>query len=110
MKDFVKAITAGYFDSANLTGAADPIWPGTGLPESCFLIRIINGSNTAVSLSYDGVNVHEIIPAGLVAQLSFQNNSQPNNKTALLAKASNVCFVGNAGVGDLYFVGYYQEN
>lgn len=108
MKDFVRAIPMATFDSATLTGAYDPIW-ATGLPEACFLIRVINLSNVAVGVSYDGVNTHEYLGAAERYDINFQTNSQPNNKVALLAKGSNVCLIGQAGQGDIYFIGYYQE-
>ena len=108
MKDFIKAITTIAFDTATLTGGYDPIAAG-GIPEACQIIRVINDSDVAVGLSYDGITTHEIIWTGASIQLYFQSNSRPNNKIACLAKRSNVCLIGAAGNGNVYFVGYYQE-
>lgn len=108
MKDAIKAITLLFIDSATLTGAYDP-FVATGLPQACSIIRIVNDSNTGVGFSYDGINTHEFIPAGLTTQIYMQIGSRPNNKKACVSKGSNVCLIGNAGVGTIYLIGYYQE-
>jgi len=108
MKDFVKAIAAAEFDAANLTGGYDQLW-AAGLPQACFLVRVVNLSNTTVELSYDGIDTHEIVPADTDFELNFQAGSQPNGRSALLAKGSRVSLLGQAGQGYIYFIGYYQE-
>lgn len=109
MKDAIKAITALQIDAATLTGAYDPFSP-TGIPEACQFIRIINHSKADVGISYDGITTHEFLGQDADMQLYFQSNSRPNNKIACLAKGSNVCVIGNPGVGTIYFIGYYQES
>jgi hypothetical protein len=109
MKDAIKAITVLTIDSATLTGGYDP-FSATGIPEACQLIRIINFSKGDVGISYDGITTHEFLGADAGMQLYFQSNSRPNNKIACLAKGSNVCVIGNANVGFIHFIGYYQES
>lgn len=109
MKDAIKAITALQIDSATLTGGYDQ-FAAAGIPEACQIIRVINASNVDVGLSYDGITTHEFVGAGASIQLYFQTNSRPGNKIACLAKGSNVCLIGAAGVGPIYFIGYYQES
>lgn len=102
-----KPIILTEFDSANLVAGFLPINP-LGLPEACFLIRIINNSDTDVIVSYDGLNDHEFVPGGTQATLNFQTNAVPNNKECLLAKGTVIYVRGTAGQGDIYLSGYYQ--
>lgn len=108
MKNYIKAMTSLTFDSAALTGGYDP-FVATGLTSPCSILRIVNASNSAVGVSFDGVNTHEFLPAGGVIHLNFAANSRPNNKVANMAKGTNVCLIGAAGVGTIYLIGYYQE-
>lgn len=108
MKNYIKAITSLVFDSSTLTGGYDQ-FVATGLPSACSILRIVNASNVAVGVSYDGVDTHEFLPAGGVIHLNFAANSRPNNRVANMAKGTNVCLIGAAGVGNIYLIGYYQE-
>ena len=108
MKNGIKAMPALIIDSATLTGGYDP-FDAAGLTQACSIIRIVNDSNTNIGVSYDGVDTHEVINSGDSIQLTFQSNSRPNNKVALMAKGSNICAIGAAGVGNIYLIGYYQD-
>jgi len=109
MKDFIKAIEALVIDSANLAGAFLP-FSATGLTEACQIIRIVNASNVSITVSYDnGTTDSEFLFAGSSIQLYFQTNSRPNNKAALLAKGTRIGVTGAKGVGNIYCIGYYQE-
>lgn len=109
VKNFVQAIPNTFFDAAFLNAALQAINPN-GLDEACFLIRVINDSNTAVEISYDGTTLHDYIRAGESLQLPFQSNSQPKNEIALLRKGTIVYIRGTAGagVGFITLCGYYQ--
>ena len=111
MKDFVRAITALEIDSATLVDGVFMPFAAGGLPEACFLIRIINASDLSVQVSYDGENVHDYVEYNGTIQLQFQTNSSPNNKRAQLAKGTNIGLFGNGqqSTGLIYLVGYYQE-
>lgn len=115
-KNFVRAMTAAGFNANALNPAAFlPINidfggnPRATLTEACFLIRVINASNVEVFISYDGVNYHDHVPAGLAIQLPFQNNSSPNNYVAIMPKNSMIYVRGNVGIGFIAVAGYYQE-
>ncbi len=111
VKNFVQAIPDTFFNAAALNAQLQAINPN-GTNEACFLIRIINDSNTAVNISYDGITVHDYVRAGESLQLPFQSNSQPRNETALLRKGTVVYVRGTAGpgVGFITLCGYYQPN
>ena len=55
-----EALILRSFDSASLTGAYQAIYaPGT--EAACFFLRIVNHSNTSITISYDGVNANEFL-------------------------------------------------
>jgi hypothetical protein len=108
MNDTIKAITALTIDSATLTGGYDRFSPA-GLPQACCIIRVVNASNTGVFLSYDAAHLNEYVPALSSVQLYFQANNQPNNNRTCLAKGTPISLWGAAGVGTIYFIGYYQN-
>lgn len=80
-----------------------------GTEGACFMIRIINNSTKDVTISFDGVNDHEFVPLGTIAQIEVQTNAQPTNSTALFNKGLIVYAKGTAGTGNVYLTGYYQE-
>jgi|WetSurMetagenome_2_1015567.scaffolds.fasta_scaffold1182158_2 hypothetical protein len=114
-KNSVKAITMATLDAALLDGINYfPINVVVGvnrvtLPFACFLIRIINISNTSVFISFDGVNTHDYVVAGTSLTLSFQNNASPSNYVAKPAANTMLYAFGAAGVGAIAVAGYYQE-
>lgn len=107
MKSFVKAIPMTTFNSAGL-GAYQAMNAG-GLPQACFLIKIVNDSNTDAIFSFDGVNDHDVVPATATDMYPFQSNAQPKSYVALMKKGTVFYIRGAAGVGNIYLVGYYQE-
>ena len=51
-----------------------------GLEAPCFYLKIVNGSNTSLGISYDGVTAHDYVEIGDSLQLNFQvNNQLPGN-------------------------------
>ena len=100
----VQAIPLISFASSSLTSSYQAI--GT-LSAACFLIRINNATSTAVTLSLDGVNDHEVIGNGTTETLNFQTNAQPQNQAALLPKGQIIYAKATAGTGTLYISGYY---
>ena len=108
-KSFVKAITAESINAAGFGGGFVPI-NEDGLEQACFLIRIINGSNVVVSISYDGIAENDVLLPNETLQLDFQTNSSPNGYIAWLKKGTIVyADASMAGVGFVLLAGYYQE-
>ena len=59
---YVKAIPRIDLGAAVLIPAWQPLNP-LGLPAACFAIRVVNFSNIAIDISYDGVVAHDWIRA-----------------------------------------------
>ena len=102
----VAAIERYLFDAADLTGGFDQFIES--LDEACSIIRVVNTSNSDISISYDGTHYNDYVPAGETLQLEFQTNNRPQSHIALMAKGQRVYLVGGAGQGYIYFIGYYS--
>lgn len=107
VKNKVLAIPLTSIDSATFTGMYQAINTG-GLARPCFLVRIINDSNTDITVSGDGVTDNDFVRAGETAQFNFQTNSQPNNNMAFLAQGTVIYVKGAAGIGNIYLAAYFQ--
>ncbi len=105
--NFVVPLKLATFNSASLTGAYQVV-DALGLPHSVFLLRIINNATTAVQISYNGIDDHDYIRPNSELQLSFQNNSQPNNFIANMRQGTKIYVKGTAGVGTIAVTGYFQ--
>lgn len=108
VRNSVYAIPALDVDSSTFAGAYVPLTAVTGLPQACFLIRIINNSSVGVGVSYDGLVTHDFIPAGGFLEVNAQANGQPNSITSQFAAGFTVYLFGAAGVGLIYLAGYYN--
>lgn len=103
----VKAIPLESINSATLLATYQPI-NSDGLPEACFVLRIINGGTTAVTVSYDGVNDHDVIFTNSIFQLPTPINTRLTSQGALFSKGTVVYVKGTPGVGSVALAGYYQ--
>ncbi len=102
----VKALALNSILSSAVTALYVPI-NGSGFANAPFFIRIINASNMAITISYDGVTDNEYIPANSVFELPSQANAQPGAQVALFPKNTIVYIKGTAGTGNIYLSGYY---
>ena len=102
----VKAIALEMVASADLSGTYQP-FSATGLPQACFLLRIINGSTAPITISYDGTTDNDFIQGSSTFEIAAQTNAQPSNWVALFAKGQLVYVKGTMGDGDVYLTGYY---
>lgn len=102
----VQAIPVQGIASTGLTASFQPL--NTGLPESCFCIRIINGGTTPVTISYNGTDDQDVILPSQVLQLPTPINTLPNSRGAQIAKGTIVYVRGSAGAsGSISLAGYY---
>lgn len=106
-QNYIKVIPLTSIDSATFTGAYQVI-NAAGLPEACSIIRIINASNKAITISFGGVIDHEYLPASTILQLPFQSNSSPSGQVAQLKQGTKVYVKGASGTGLVYLSGYYS--
>jgi hypothetical protein len=102
----VKPLLLSSLASASVTANYAAV-NGAGFAHPPFLIRIINGSNMAITVSYNGIDDHEFVPANSVFQLPCQENAQPSAQVALFPKNTKVYVKGTAGTGTVYVSGYY---
>lgn len=103
----VQAIEMYSKDSSTLTGGYDEFV--SSLDEACFMIRIVNASDTIVNISYDGASLHDVVRANSAETLYFQTNKQPRSNIANMAKGQKIWLNGNAGTGYIYLAGYYSK-
>ena len=102
----VKSFVLSSVLSSTITALYAPL-NGLGFSNSPFFIRVINASSTAITLSYNGTDDNEFIPANSVFELSSQANAQPGAQVALFSKNTIVYVKGTAGTGNVYLSGYY---
>jgi hypothetical protein len=107
VKSNVLAIPLTSFASASLSGTYQAINAG-GLPQACFLLKLVSSSSTAVTVSYDGATAHDFILPNTTYEVNAQSNSQPNNWIANFQKGLTVYVAGTAGTGAIALIGYYQ--
>jgi len=106
-RNSVNAVALSSINSTAFNGAYQAI-NAAGLPNACFMIRIVNNSTVIITISYDGTTDNDFIPIGGYLQLNFQTNGQPNNFIANM-KAKTIVYVkGVAGTGLVYLAGYYS--
>lgn len=99
----IQALDASFINALTPT-AINP----NGLPNSIFLLRIINASNTPVLITYStsGSVTADYVAANSTIQLPAQSNSK-NGVIGNFPKGLVVSALGTAGVGSLYVAGYY---
>jgi len=111
-KDFVQAIPLSTIDSAALIAPTFIPINSDGIPEACFMLKIINDSATTILVSYDKSTRHDAIAPKTSAILGMQEQSQGPNKRALFKKGTVVSvrtYSGGASVGLVHLSGYFQK-
>lgn len=103
----VKAIPATVLDSSTLFAGFQAINP-TGLPNSCFILKVVNASNTTVIISYNQDDDNDVVLPDSVLQLPTPINTLPNSRGAQFEQGTIVWARGVAGIGNIYLIGYYQ--
>lgn len=90
--------------SATFTGAYQAI--GAPLEHNPFLIKMVNNSTVAVTVSIDGVVDHDICPAG--SFFLYDETANASREAGLtVAKGTQFWVKGAAGVGSVYLVVQY---
>ncbi len=108
-KNFVKAIPLKSLASTSFGSSYTLVTASTGIPNPCFMLKIVNNSDQDVTVSYDGTNDHDFVPTKVTTELKSGDVNQPNNYTTIWAQGTQVWVKGTAGMaGSVYVVGYYQ--
>ena len=106
-KDTAKLIPLTNIASASVIATYKAINPN-GLPQACYLLRIFNNSNQAVTVSIDGATDQEFVIAGTYINLYAQNNSGPTAQKCYWPVGTVFYVKGTAGAGNIYLSGYYN--
>lgn len=93
-------------DSATLTGSYQQV--GANLTNPARIIKFTNLSTVTVTISWDGINDHEILPTGGFVLLDISTNKETSQ--ILEISANTPFFVkGSAGTGLIYISNYFAR-
>jgi len=93
-------------NSATFTGSYQQV--GTALTYPTRILKIYNGANVAITISWDGINDHEYLPASGFVLLDISTNKQSNFQCQIPAGTS-IFVKGSAGTGSVYVSTYYTN-
>lgn len=93
-------------DSATFTGSYQAL--GTPLANPAYKVKMVNNSTVDVTVTTDGINAHDIAPAGSFwlydEGLVGQSGSLP-----ALPQGTQISVKGSAGTGTVYLVVQYIQ-
>jgi hypothetical protein len=90
------------FNTASFTGSYLPIGSNFNFPIR--ILKICNPSNTDVTVSWDGINAHDFVPAGSYMVYDFgcqRGNGAPAMEAA---EGTQIYLNGAAGIGLVYLI------
>ncbi len=95
-------------DSSTFSGSYQAL--GTALLHSACIVKIVNNSNQLVTISIDGINDHDILPANSFFLYDYTSNTPPGAVNGEFARQGRQYLVkGSAGTGLVYLVVQYIE-
>jgi hypothetical protein len=90
---YFHAIPAGQFDPSSLTADWQPVF-AVGFSESIKILTMFNGADVAMDVSYDGIELHAVLPSEgtliVDLQTNHSNNSQSGAGTLTGREGQNV--------------------
>lgn len=93
-------------EAAGFTGSYQTL--GTPLLYASPLMKFVNNSSVLVTISWDGINDHDIIPANSFALYDFCSDA--GTVRGLFAPKNTQFYVkGSAGTGSMYLVVFYTS-
>ncbi len=81
---------------------------GTPLRFASPLLKIVNNSNVSVTVSWDGINDHDIIPANSFALYDFCSDAG-TIRGLFAAKNTQFYVKASVGTGSVYLVVFYTS-
>lgn len=94
-------------DSATFTGSYQTL--GTPLEHPASIVKIVNNSSVIVTISIDGTNDHDILPAGSFTLYDVTSDS-PYESGSIFVKSGTQYYVkGSASTGSVYLVVQYVK-
>lgn len=94
------------FNTASLSGTYQTV--GAALTVPYRILRFVNNSTTAVTVSWDGINAHDILPASSFLILDISANKEISNILDV-PMGTQFYVTGTAGVGFFYIAGYFAH-
>lgn len=92
-------------DSATFTGSFQTL--GSPLANPASIVKLVNNSGVLVTISVDGVNAHDIAPAGSFWLYDVTSDS-PSESGSIFRKQGTQYYVsGAASTGSVYLVVQY---
>lgn len=91
-------------DSATLTGGMDPI--GDPLLHPSYILKLVNNSNTLVTISIDGVTEVDVAPPNSF-WLYDEGKVGLSSAIPAIPQGTQIFVSGAAGVGSIYLVSQY---
>jgi hypothetical protein len=93
-------------DSSTFTGSYQAL--GTPLVHPSSIIKVVNNSNVDVTVSTDGINAMDFIPANSFFLYDCTTNTPPSDSQGVyVPKGTQYLVKGSAGVGLVYLVIQY---
>lgn len=93
-------------DSASFTGNYQAL--GTPLSNGARIVKFTNASSVTVTISWDGVNDNEILPANSFVLLDVSSNKE-NSQYIEVKMGTQFYAKGSSGTGNLYLSVYYGK-
>ena len=93
-------------DSATFTGSYQAL--GSSLANASRIIKITNNSTKDVTVSWDGINDHEFVPAGSFILLDASANREVSD-ICEVSQGTQILVKGSAGTGLVYLSSYYAR-
>lgn len=94
------------FDSASLTGSFQAL--GTPLVHACVILKFTNNSGSLVTLSWDGVNNHEILLPNAFVLIDIQSNAESPGQCVVPAQ-TQFYVKGATSTGLIYLSAYFTR-
>jgi len=92
------------FNSAAFSGSYQAI--GAPLAHAARIVKFTNLSNVTVTLSWDGVHDHEVLPANSFVLIDI-TTAHSNSLILEVAQGTQFFVKGSAGSGNFYISCYY---
>ena len=93
-------------DSATFTGSYQAL--GTVLTNPGILAKFVNNSDVTVTVSWDGINDHDIVPPSNFCLYDVTANSQ-TDEGIQIEQGTQFYVKGSAGTGLFYLVDFYVK-
>ena len=93
-------------DSASFTGSYQTL--GIPLETACRVVKLTNNSTVLVTVSWDGINDHEILPSGSFILIDVSSNRETSN-ICEISQGTQFLVKGIAGTGSVYLSSYFAR-